>query len=317
MFHVDSSFFRIILLFLSLTGSVFAQDLDLNSEKKNSLAMYQKEIFVGFGGTQYVGDVGGYSAGGFLSENFGLNYVGFNDLNFKSTSFSGTLGYRYRFNKLFATVSCFNIGRLQENDADSRDLVKRQRNLHFRTTIMDYQQRLEMTILGSFGKHTKQIYGFGGAGVCYFKPKAEYNGEWVELKPLKTEGEGIEGLSVKNYSLFSPIVSLGFGFRYGIGETFRLGIEASYTKTFTDYIDDVSGDYVNPDLLDSEVAKYLSNPSIQNSNWFAPGQQRGNPKTKDSYFFLNITLMKNLTFKNDKKSSSSKKKAKSQYRRPI
>ena len=84
-----------------------------------------------------------------------------------------------------------------------------------------------------------------------------------------------------------------------LGECGELGIEATYVKTFSDYIDDVSGSYYDPSELASQVgptAAYLSNPAVENSTWFAAGQQRGD-KQKDAYFYLNLVVARNITYK--------------------
>ena len=45
-------------------------------------------------------------------------------------------------------------------------------------------------------------YVTGGAAVFTFNPKAEYNGEWVALQPLGTEGQGLPQYpDRKKYSL--------------------------------------------------------------------------------------------------------------------
>ena len=61
-------------------------------------------------------------------------------------------------------------------------------------------------------------------------------------------------------------------------------------------MDDVSTVYFDPGKLGSPSAQYLSNPANNNTNWFAPGQQRGD-KNKDAYYYLNFTIAKNLTYK--------------------
>ena len=76
----------------------------------------------------------------------------------------------------------------------------------------------------------------------------------------------------------------------------RIGVEATYVKTFSDYIDDVHGTYVDPALLSSPAAQYLSNPANNNTSWFAPGQQRGD-KNNDAYYNLNIVAYRNITYK--------------------
>lgn len=77
----------------------------------------------------------------------------------------------------------------------------------------------------------------------------------------------------------------------------RLGVEATYVKTFSDYIDDVSGVYYDASNFQSGLAAYFSNHAKQNFDWFRPGYQRGDPKHKDAYYHLNIILTRNITYK--------------------
>ncbi|MFN5879344.1 MAG: hypothetical protein ACK44B_10775, partial [Flavobacteriales bacterium] len=73
-------------------------------------------------------------------------------------------------------------------------------------------------------------------------------------------------------------------------------LEATYVKTFSDYIDDVHGYYYDPTKLGSPEAAYLSNPSETNTTWFAPGQMRGQ-KQKDAYYYVNFVVQRNVTYK--------------------
>jgi hypothetical protein len=49
----------------------------------------------------------------------------------------------------------------------------------------------------------------------------------------------------------------------GISSIWRLGSEATYVKTFSDYIDDVSTVYQDPTGLIPDIA-HFSNPAQQN-----------------------------------------------------
>ncbi len=202
---------------------------------------------------------------------------------------------------------------LKGDDALTDELIRESRNLHFKSIIIEYQQRIEAIVLANekFGNryslarhskrmrnHNEQLYLFAGIGVAYYNPKAMYNGTWTKLRPLRTEGQGLDG-GPAEYLPVTATIPMGIGFRWGLNRMWRMGIEATYVKTFSDYIDDVSGVYYDPSILASEVgaeAAYLSNPSQENMNWFAPGQQRGD-KQKDAYFYLNITFARNVTYK--------------------
>jgi hypothetical protein len=82
----------------------------------------------------------------------------------------------------------------------------------------------------------------------------------------------------------------------GVSKMWRAGIELSYVKTFTDYIDDVSTTYADPAQLSSPEAQYFSNPVAGNSP-FVPGEKRGDSKQKDAYYHVNLILTRNLTYK--------------------
>lgn len=64
-------------------------------------------------------------------------------------------------------------------------------------------------------------------------------------------------------------------------------------------MDDVGGYYYDPEVLGQQFgaeSAYLSNPATENTNWFAPGQVRGQ-KQKDAYFYVNLVIAKNVTYK--------------------
>jgi len=99
------------------------------------------------------------------------------------------------------------------------------------------------------------------------------------------------------YKRYTFTIPIGIGFRVGISRMWRLGIEATYVKTFSDYIDDVRGVYYDPNKMQSGIASYFSNPAHQNLDWFRIGDQRGDPTHKDAYYHLNIILTRNITYK--------------------
>ncbi len=73
--------------------------------------------------------------------------------------------------------------------------------------------------------------------------------------------------------------------------------ELSFRKTFTDYIDDVSNTYANPDVLLAEkgsISYQLANRTGEYLNTkpidFKEGKFRDNPDFKDWYGFAGIKL---------------------------
>ncbi len=289
----------IVVITLLLSKLSFAQHTSFNTQRNWSLN--KKELVFGLGATQFTGDLGGRNMTG---KDFSLV-----DIDFPATGFGGMIGFRYRFHPFWATSTNLNISMIRGNDANTNELIRESRNLSFRSMVIELSQRIECIVFANekFGQryslpghsgarnHNEQVYIFAGVGINYFNPKAQYQGSWVALDPLNTEGQGLEG-GAKETLPISATIPMGIGFRFGVGRMWRFGIEATYVKTFTDYMDDVSTNYYDPSLLSSPAAQYLSNPAIDNTAWFAPGQQRGQLQ-KDAYYYLNIVVQKNITYK--------------------
>jgi hypothetical protein len=287
------------LAFICAVSAFFAQHTNFNTQRNWSLN--KKEILFGIGATQFTGDLGGRNQ---VGKDYSIN-----DIDIPSTGIGGMIGFRYRFHPFWATTTTLNAGLLRGNDAFTNEVIRESRNLHFRSMYFELQQRIEVIVFANekFGSryrlpghigvkdHNQQVYLFTGAGVSYFNPKAQYEGSWVALRPLGTEGQGLVD-GPKEYLPVTGTIPFGVGVRFGLGRMWRIGVEATYVKTFSDYIDDVHGTYVDPALLSSPAAQYLSNPANNNTSWFAPGQQRGD-KNNDAYYNLNIVAYRNITYK--------------------
>lgn len=290
------------LVLLFATTLSFSQHTNFNTQRNWSLN--KKEIMFGGGATQFLGDLGG-------RDQVGKDYS-LADIDWRSTNWNAMIGYRYRFHPYWSTATIFNVGMLRGDDALTNEIIRQSRNLHFRSIIIELSQRLELILFANekFGaryrvpglrgmrNHNEQFYIFGGIGVSYFNPKARYKGAWTALRPLKTEGQGLAN-GPKEYLPITPTIPFGVGFKMGINRMWRIGIEATYVKTFTDYIDDVHGSYYDPNELAAQVgtaSAELSNPSVVNTQWFAAGQQRGD-KQNDTYFYMNIVVSRNITYK--------------------
>jgi Outer membrane protein beta-barrel domain len=127
------------------------------------------------------------------------------------------------------------------------------------------------------------LYGFGGIGILFFNPKAEYQGETYSLQPLQTE--------LVKYNRFGFVVPFGVGAKLKMGPFFNLAFEGGYRITFTDYLDDVSTVHVDRTKFTDPIAAILSDrgPEVN----YAPaleGSIRGNPKTNDGYFLFSAKI---------------------------
>ncbi len=110
----------------------------------------------------------------------------------------------------------------------------------------------------------------------------EQDGKYeTELRDLQTEG-----VDYSNNSLTVPVV---LGFKFRVGNRFNVNLETLLHYTFSDYIDDVSGNYIYD--YDSPAQAYAGNPSgiIRN--------ERGNNNLKDIYGVFNIGIGYNFGYK--------------------
>ena len=280
-------------------GQTYAQHANFNSQRNWSL--HKRELQIGLGATQFNGDLGG-------GNSVGQDYIrGLRDIDWKSTGQALWLGYRQRFHPYFATTSSFCFFNLTGDDQYSGEATRRERKLNFRSFNLELQQRIEFifaanekfgstfNLPGNYAKanRTEQYYFFTGLGMIYFHNQGYYNApgedaKWVNLRALRTEG-------VK-YSPFTLTIPTGIGFRFGFSRMWRLGMEIAYVKTFSDYIDDVSTVYADPNSFTDPIGAYMSNPALGNPTYDA-GNQRGDSKHKDAYYHLNIIVTKNLTYK--------------------
>jgi hypothetical protein len=76
-------------------------------------------------------------------------------------------------------------------------------------------------------------------------------GEWVNLQPLKTEGQ--------SYNLFQFAIPFGAGVRFRLADQMDVSLEFGFRYTFTDYLDDVSSNYVDLNTFgDNQLARAMS-----------------------------------------------------------
>lgn len=203
--------------------------------------------------------------------------------------------YRMNFNPRFSAKAAGSYGIIEADDAYSLNEAHHNRNLSFKSKIMELAVEGEFNFLPySTGAKKSSIitpYIFAGVAVYHFSPQGYYQGKWYNLQPIGTEGQGSTFSGDKTYSLTQFSIPFGVGVKVNTAKRIGINFEWGLRKTFTDYIDDVSGKYVDPILLESEkgpVAAALSDKSLEGVN--NAGRQRGNSYTKDWYSFVGVIL---------------------------
>lgn len=310
----------LIIITLLLSSAVQSQ-MSSNFNSSRNWSMNKKEIFFSFGASQFLGDLGGLDRVGTTKSPV--------DIDWNMTRGGIGVGYRYRFHPMWAWSTQLYGGMVRGDDANTNEIVRRSRNLSFRSPIIEFSNRIEAIVyanervgarykikgLKGFKSSSEVVYLFTGVSGVFFNPQGNINGSWTNLQPLRTEGQGLPG-GPDEYSRLTIAIPFGVGFKMGIGRFWRIGVELIYNKTFTDYMDDVSTNYYDPNVLAAEFganSAAASNPAIENHSWFAPGQQRGNPDDKDAYLLTNFVLTRNITYPKPKGGSRVKWKGRTKF----
>ena len=216
----------------------------------------------------------------------------------KGTGLTGGVVYRYNFDKRYAMKLNMIYGTLEAHDADSDSEVQHQRNLHFRSSLLEIGVNFEVNFFEyEIGdrKHWITPYLFLGLAYYRFNPKAKLDDTWFELQPLGTEGQGSSLGTGDNYGLNQVNIPFGAGLKFSPGKQIGIGLEWGYRRTFTDYLDDVSTVYVDNDALALEngvLAAELADRSISpdDTPLNNTDAQRGNSGTRDWYVYSGIIV---------------------------
>ncbi len=211
-------------------------------------------------------------------------------LYFEEVGLAGGAFARFNLNSTLALRLGVNLA--QVSGDDSRGGLE-SRGLNFRTNITEFSLLGELNLFrfGSSKDRGVTPYLFGGAAVFRFNPQARFDGDYVDLQPLGTEGQGLPGYDPP-YSLTQVAIPLGIGIKLLLNETITLGLEFGGRKLFTDYLDDVSNTVVNYyDVLEGNgsLAARLSNPNLTDPSPEQADYRRGG-EFKDWYYIGGISL---------------------------
>jgi hypothetical protein len=284
---------------LGLSNVVNAQNARYNSRTD---WMDNLELSAGLGFVNFLGELGG-------ANDVGRSFLA--DFEFDGLRPNFQVGVRYRWGRFFANKAFINYGWIVGNDAWTRDFARNNRNLSFRSHLMDYGVTGEFYFLPQLptkGKYKRRglnaskgrpVLGYITTGVVgfWFDPTAvDASGTAHSLQPLGTEGQFILP-SRSPYTRVQLAIPMGFGFQFRLTDDFSLDVEISYRKTFTDYMDDVSMNYIDPMLFTDPIARelhdrsrFLTDPTWEFAEELGPGNQRGNPQDNDAYLYMQFSL---------------------------
>lgn len=268
------------------------------SSEAQSWRYARHEASFGVGVSNFLGDLGG-------AKGIGTHY--FKDLKARSTRPTLTAGYKFMISPSWSVRTNLSWGYLHGDDAVTKNDIRNNRNLSFRSMLGEWTVQGEFYPWSERVSHRYKIRGIAGnrtitlnpyialgVGMTLFNPKADYNGTWVELQPLNTEGQGNPGRP-DPYKRITMNFPIAVGVKYLITSQWSVGFELSVRYTLSDYIDDVSTSYYHPSSFTDPVAYDLQdrslNPSLGwtgvdvQSNGLVNYKQRGDPDWNDAYMF--------------------------------
>lgn len=221
-----------------------------------------------------------------------INRAASTDISFTRPGFG--LSYSYLYHQHFAVRGNFNWGLLRGDDSTSdfneeENAPRYYRNLSFRNSILELNAGVQVYLFPEYNgpsyRNAFNFYLFVGVGGMLHNPKGlvpEYDyqrygpdaaniaaaqddrppqaGEWVSLRDLGTEGQNLlDGASV--YSRMELIIPVAIGATMRLPGNFNAAFEIGYRHTFTDYLDDVSGNYVDYNRFENRLSRIMADRS--------------------------------------------------------
>ena len=261
-----------------------------------------------------------------------LNPYSLIQFNWPLTRPCATVFFEHEFTRRLTLHTALSYGWIAGDDhfhndtlPTNTDFPRYIRNLRFVSAVQDAQASIMINLSPGYSDfyfdRVKIIpYASVGIGVFHFNPKAPYNPKqavnslqnipagstWYALQPLSTEGQGLPQYpDRKPYSLIQPCIPVAFGIRLDRDGNWQFGLEVSERLTFTDYLDDVSKNYVDPVYLaqffsgnpqSSKLSQYFSvrSGTVRNGEFSyitQPGLERGDPHQVDHYFMWTIQII--------------------------
>ena len=207
------------------------------------------------------------------------------------------LGLQYDLTPNLSVIGNGNYAHIGASDAFNKPSLQ-PRNLSFQSRILELNLLFEYNFM-DIRKSQFTPYVFAGLAVYHFNPYAyDTAGNKIYLAMLSTEGQGLPQYpDVKPYSLTQIAIPFGAGIKFRITDGVILAYEFNFRKLFTDYLDDVSNRYVDPNILlnargPKAVEMAYRGGELKGGNPTYPpvGALRGSPTKKDWYYTSGIKI---------------------------
>lgn len=270
------------------------------------------ELGISAGPSNLLGDLGG---------TYGTGKTFLKDNNIQMTKLLKGVHFTVRPSEFLGITLAANFTTLEGADSiivdkGGPEVARKNRNLSVRTRVQELTLTGEIYPLVFLENDERDLfskfrpYGIIGVGAFHFNPQGQYTApdgsqKWVDLKPLRTEGQGMPQYpDKKEYSLTQINIPYGVGIRYYFSDRLSASLEIVNRKTFTDYIDDINSTFIDDSDFDSyfgsgsqtaAIAKQMHNKAQQVSPgvripYYNAGDKRGTASNNDSYYSATIKV---------------------------
>lgn len=231
----------------------------------SNLKAQNVDVGIGLGLSNYWGD---------LAPNIALG----------ETKLAGNAFGRLNFNNTWAITGQISVLEVSGNDRNFD--FNKTRNLNFSSTIKELSGMIEYNFVPyGYGVLDNKVTGyiFGGFSYFQFNPQTRYAGETVNLRDLRTEGVA--------YDKASFAIPFGIGVKWIFAR--NLSLEANYNirKTYTDYLDDVSGKYIDLSATSLRTQQIADRSyEILGTGQYQPGSKRGSDNYNDWFMTFSASI---------------------------
>lgn len=222
-----------------------------------------KYVGINLSATRYCGD---------LSERYNFAHL--------QLGWSSELHTRYRLDEQLCLSSTIGVYHIR---ADQRFMKNPTNNLSFSSTNFSANLGVQWDVFSVDFNQRNIPYLIAGIGLTRLAPVTMLDGFVYSLPAFQTEGYA--------YAQWVGQVNYGVGFPVVLSPVTQFRIEGRYTHVLSDYLDDVSSQYVSKasasDVEKKLAAKCLATGAVPN----LPGSTRGNPSQNDGYFLLTFQFV--------------------------